>query len=720
MSAGVQFTNYARTTLAAPVPIAATSLVVAAGTGALFPVLGGGQWFYLTLADGTTNGSVSREVVKVTARSGDLLTMTRAQDGTTAKNFSIGDLAELRLNAAALIDAMINITTGVVRLSSPNEAYDLYGSAAASSVAVAGTYAASIPTGKLATAFSARPTLALVGTATYRAYDFDVSVSASDANTAAYGCIGAVNMAGAGTGKAVYGRAAAVVGSGFSGTVVGLVSGATWVNGTANAWGLQIDCGVSIGESTASICGGFSSHIVCNSNQNGSKVNFGAIFNPFPTPASVFTGSVIRWNQYGTETASFLQVLASDGVSYKVDVQADGAAGFGITPHPYCQLHVESTTKGFLPPRLTGTQATAISNPGTTPTGLHIFNVTNNRPEFWNGSAFVSFATGTVSSVSGTAPVVSSGGATPAISMAAATTSVNGYLTSTDWNTFNNKVNSVSGTAPVVSSGGATPAISMAAATGSVNGYLTSTDWTTFNAKAPTASPTLTGIITVDNLVLSGTGTGRRLTADFSNATPSLRAMMQSSITNSTTRICAVPNGSFTTSGFEVYNSSDPDNASVGSIKISTASVAFDSTHTGSGTNQPLVLSIGNVPGVELVPTGGQPRVLIGQGLTDDGTNGVQICGANLAFTSVGKGLRIKEGTNARMGEATLVVGTVVVSNSTITANTRVLLSRRTISGTPGHLTYVKDTTLGAEKFTINSDQATDAGVVTWMLIEPS
>jgi trimeric autotransporter adhesin len=41
--------------------------------------------------------------------------------------------------------------------------------------------------------------------------------------------------------------------------------------------------------------------------------------------------------------------------------------------------------------------------------------------------------------VTGTAPVVSSGGATPAISMAAATTSVNGYLTSTDWNTFNGK-----------------------------------------------------------------------------------------------------------------------------------------------------------------------------------------------------------------------------------------------------------------------------------------
>ena len=64
-----------------------------------------------------------------------------------------------------------------------------------------------------------------------------------------------------------------------------------------------------------------------------------------------------------------------------------------------------------------------------------------------------SISVGTVTSVTGTAPVVSSGGATPAISMAAASTSTDGYLTSTDWNTFNGKgsgtVTSVSGTGTV-------------------------------------------------------------------------------------------------------------------------------------------------------------------------------------------------------------------------------------------------------------------------------
>jgi len=106
---------------------------------------------------------------------------------------------------------------------------------------------------------------------------------------------------------------------------------------------------------------------------------------------------------------------------------------------------------------------------------------------------------------------VATGTTTPVITLNVPTASASnrGVLSSADWTTFNNKgsgtVTSVTGTAPVVSSGGATPAISMAAATGSVNGYLTSTDWTTFNSKAPATSGTS---------ILYGNGSG-----GFSNVT---------------------------------------------------------------------------------------------------------------------------------------------------------------------------------------------------------
>lgn len=47
-----------------------------------------------------------------------------------------------------------------------------------------------------------------------------------------------------------------------------------------------------------------------------------------------------------------------------------------------------------------------------------------------------------VTSVTGTSPISSSGGTTPAISISQATASTSGYLSSTDWTTFNNKVTS--------------------------------------------------------------------------------------------------------------------------------------------------------------------------------------------------------------------------------------------------------------------------------------
>ena len=96
---------------------------------------------------------------------------------------------------------------------------------------------------------------------------------------------------------------------------------------------------------------------------------------------------------------------------------------------------------------------------------------------------------GTVTSVTGTAPVVSSGGTTPTISMAAANTTTNGYLTSTDWNTFNGKqpagsyLTAVTADAPLSGSGTSGSHLVISQATTSTNGYLSSTDWNTFNNK---------------------------------------------------------------------------------------------------------------------------------------------------------------------------------------------------------------------------------------------
>lgn len=96
---GVQlFTNNSSTTLASGILAGTTSIALAPGTGALFPAITGTDYFYVTFDD----GAGTREIVKVTARSTDTLTVTRAQEGTSAAAFDAGDIVELRPTAAGL------------------------------------------------------------------------------------------------------------------------------------------------------------------------------------------------------------------------------------------------------------------------------------------------------------------------------------------------------------------------------------------------------------------------------------------------------------------------------------------------------------------------------------------------------------------------------------------------------------------------------------------
>jgi hypothetical protein len=91
--------------------------------------------------------------------------------------------------------------------------------------------------------------------------------------------------------------------------------------------------------------------------------------------------------------------------------------------------------------------------------------------------------------VSATSPLAYNS-STGVFSIPAATTSANGYLTSTDWNTFNGKENVLTFSSPLVRTSNT---ISIPAATTSVNGYLTSTDWNTFNNKQGALTLTTTG-----------------------------------------------------------------------------------------------------------------------------------------------------------------------------------------------------------------------------------
>jgi len=154
---------------------------------------------------------------------------------------------------------------------------------------------------------------------------------------------------------------------------------------------------------------------------------------------------------------------------------------------------------------------------------------------FPNASGTIAL-TSNIPTLSGTAPISYSAGV---ISISQATNASNGYLTSTDWTTFNNKQAALGGTGLVKSTAGSityitdnssswnsgsaianslngvspinfnsiTGAISISQANTSTNGYLSSTDWNTFNGKQNALTNPVTGTGTT-NYISKWTASG--------------------------------------------------------------------------------------------------------------------------------------------------------------------------------------------------------------------
>jgi hypothetical protein len=157
------------------------------------------------------------------------------------------------------------------------------------------------------------------------------------------------------------------------------------------------------------------------------------------------------------------------------------------------------------------------------------------------GSGDLTIASG-VSSVTATSPLISSGGATPNINIATANSTTTGALTSTDWNTFNGKgtgngtVTNIKGngtvggltlSGDVSTSGNLTLGGSLTIANSTQNGIISSTDWNTFNQKGTSNLSYVQGNGTVNGLTLSGNVTsGGNLTlgGNLSGSAPNLTA----------------------------------------------------------------------------------------------------------------------------------------------------------------------------------------------------
>ena len=387
------------------------------------------------------------------------------------------------------------------------------------------------------------------------------------------------------------------------------------------------------------------------------------------------TGSITLANtgvlSFDGGSTGLLPSTATTGVVSLSGTLGVGYGGTGQTTYTNGQLLIGNTTGNTL----TKTTLTAGS-------GVSISNGAGSITISATGSG------GTVTAVTGTAPVVSSGGTTPAISMPVATTSVDGYLSSTDWNTFNSKqpagtyvtsitVTSSNGLAGTVTSG-ATPAITLSTSiTGLLKGNGTAISAATSGtdyAPATSGSAILYGngaggfsSVTIGTGVsfaggtLSATGSGGTVTSvtgtapvvSSGGATPAI------SMAAATTSV----NGYLTSTDWTTFNSKQA--ALVSGTNIKTVN---GTTLLGSGDLGTISVGYGGT-GLATTPTNGQ--LLIG-----NGTN------YTLATISAGTGITVTNGSGsisiAQSGTISTSAPVTVTSNYSVVSTDSWIINNKT------------------------------------------
>lgn len=143
----------------------------------------------------------------------------------------------------------------------------------------------------------------------------------------------------------------------------------------------------------------------------------------------------------------------------------------------------------------------------------------------------------------------------------------------------------------------------------------------------------------------------------------------------------------------------------------------------GGGTLSGGIATMGRfVPSSSSVPTTGINLPAANTlGLSTNSTLRVRVeSTGQVALQTVGAGLSIAEGSNAKMGTCTLVAGTCTFTTTAVTANSRIFCTAQSLGTvTAGQGIAVSARTAGTS-YTVTSGSAIDTSVIACMLVEPS
>lgn len=384
-------------------------------------------------------------------------------------------------------------------------------------------------------------------------------------------------------------------------------------------------------------------------------------------------GPFVGYDQYIDNTAGGISPLPSPFTDMYVVV---GKALSSTELNIQFDVHVDEISNGSGTPLKGGLLTNSGVNDGTGDTVL---------PVGANGNALIANSAA-ANGINWAAPIVATTPftftlATRTLTIATATNSVAGVMSAADHALLHNAV--TIGTANGLSL--STQVLSLAAATDSVPGALTAADHTTYTGyaasialKANLASPTFTGTPTLPTGTIgvtqvAGNNTTALATTAFVTTADNLKANLASPTFTGTPTL---PTGTIAVT----------QAAADSSTKVATT--AF-------------VTTADNLKAPLASPTF---------------TGNVNSSTGDILISTIGKGLQVKTGANAKIGTAVLVAGTVTVANTSVTANSRIFLTSQVDGGTVGFLRITAKT--AATSFVITSSSVLDTSTVAWMIVE--